>query len=76
MKEKQKRYCQRKKNRVKDSWEDIALDSLKERWKKRCSESHATHLAEIEETKKKVEKDELRQDLRYELKCINTTIYC
>jgi len=58
--------------RVKDSYEDIALDSLKERWKKRCSESHATHLAEIEETKKKVEEDKLQQDLCYELKCINT----
>ena len=53
MKEKRKNYHQRKKLRVKDLWEDIALDSLKEQWKKQCSESHATHFAEIEETKKK-----------------------
>jgi len=72
MKEKRKHYHQRKKIRVEDSYEDIALDSLKERWKKRCSESHATHLAEMEETKKKVEEDKLQQDLCYELKCINT----
>ena len=49
IKEKRKRYRQKKK----ELWKDLALDALKKRWSDRCVPSEALEVAEIEEEKER-----------------------
>ena len=58
IKEKRKRYRQKKK----ELWKDLALDALKKRWSDRCVASEALEVAEIEEEKERERRKKERID--------------
>ena len=72
--EKRKRYRQKKKISLKESWKKLSIDALKNRWRERCSQSNAIHVSEMEKEKKRKRSYGMLNGVRNKLsKIFNTT---